>query len=148
MSYYVYGHYDQDELVYIGYGKGGRAVKSEGRSEEHKIWMEEAIVNKVDFYNFFEKEMNRASARRLEKRLIKAHLPKFNKEYTEDWYSKRAAQAVEAGRLSGLKTRKKVITPDGNFDSLAEAGVFYGVNKNTIRNRVRKGWEGYAWQTA
>lgn len=145
MDYYVYGHYDQDELVYIGYGRGGRVAKSEGRSMDHKKWMEKAIVNKDDFYSFFLKDASRKDARALEKKLIKESNTRFNKEYTPEWYAKRAVSAAKAGLTSANKKRKSVNTPDGFFKSLVEAGKFYGVNQNTIRNRVRNNWEGYSW---
>ena len=145
MDYYVYGHYDQDELVYVGYGKGGRAVKSEGRSKEHRTWMEEQIIEKCDFYNFFEKCTTRTAARQLEKELIKEHSPRFNVEYTPEWYEKQLASATAAGRISAAKRKRAVITPAGTFPSTVEAGKHYSVDQNTIRNRVKKCWEGYAY---
>ena len=43
------------------------------------------------------------------------------------------------------KRKKPVRTPDGEFDSVRAAAVFYGKHENTIKSRFDKKWPGYEY---
>ena len=43
------------------------------------------------------------------------------------------------------KRKKPVRTPDGEFDSVRAAAVFYGKHETTIKSRFDKKWPGYEY---
>lgn len=76
--HYVYAHYDGDEIVYIGAGKGGRCWDTHGtrRNKAHREWMLSLLpFLKYEILFFSE---NRREVFKEENRLIKLHSPKFN----------------------------------------------------------------------
>lgn len=80
--YYVYGHYVNDELVYIGKGTDNRAWSSKRFNLNHQNWASERIMSnswgncvKILIPNLSSKE-----AREQEKKLIETCKPKWNSE--------------------------------------------------------------------
>lgn len=74
-SYYVYFHYLNDELVYIGKGKGNRFKNWNNRnSKEHS----ELIKNGLIDCKIISNNLEEGIAFDIEDALIKKHKPKFN----------------------------------------------------------------------
>lgn len=85
--FYVYGHYDGDELVYIGMGQKGRAFDcrsdSSRQNNVHTNFMIEKLTDgDVSFVKFFETHLSKVEADSLEKKLIRQYDPKFNLAHT------------------------------------------------------------------
>lgn len=107
--FYVYGHYDGEELVYVGMGQKGRAFDcrsdSSRQSHPHTQFMVEKLTNgDTSFVKFFQTRMSREDADKLEKELIKQHDPKFNLAHT-------SRKAVKKGEDS----TRSVLTEDDVF---------------------------------
>lgn len=85
--FYVYGHYDGDELVYIGMGQKGRAFDCRSDTtrqlNEHTLFMTDKLTNgDVSFVKFFAVKLSKEDAEYLEKQLIQQHDPKYNLAHT------------------------------------------------------------------
>jgi hypothetical protein len=86
-EFYIYGHYDEGELVYIGMGQKGRAFDcrsdSTRQSNEHTMFMTKKLNNgDVSFVKFLHLHLSKEQAQKLEKELILKHDPKYNLAYT------------------------------------------------------------------
>ena len=74
-SYYVYFHYLNDELVYIGKGKGNRFKNWKNRtSKEHSELIKNGLIDCKIISNNLEEDI----ALDIEDALIEKHKPKFN----------------------------------------------------------------------
>lgn len=78
MLNYVYLHYDEDEVVYVGMGKGGRCWDTHGsrRNVEHLKWLNTQLPYLK--YEIVSTSENRPEILKLERELIKRYSPKFN----------------------------------------------------------------------
>ena len=80
-NYYVYGHYDGDELVYVGKGKNHRAWECGGvksRIKEHLEWMQS--VNLFEVVKPIALNLTEEEALLLEDSLMRELKPKFNRK--------------------------------------------------------------------
>lgn len=77
-GFYIYKHYLNNELVYIGKGQNNRAWEKTRSNSEHIIVFDQLKVE-IFCSNLIEDE-----ALCIEKALIKFHKPKFNKTHTKD----------------------------------------------------------------
>ena len=74
-SYYVYGHYLNDELVYIGKGQKNRFKEWNRINQDHS----ELIKNRTIKPKILANNLEENIALDIEDALIKKHNPKFNK---------------------------------------------------------------------
>lgn len=78
MLHYVYQHYENDEVVYVGMGTGGRCWDTHGsrRNSEHKAWM----LSQLPYlkYSIVFTSTDRNEVLSWERKLIKELNPKFN----------------------------------------------------------------------
>jgi hypothetical protein len=107
--FYVYGHYDGNELVYVGMGQKGRAFDcrsdSTRQSNEHTKFMVEKLTNgDVSFVQFFATHLSKLEADKIELSLIKEHDPKFNLAHTK-------RKKVHKGE----DNKKSILTEDDAF---------------------------------
>ena len=79
---YVYAHYDNGELVYLGKGKNGRAWTTCSRGKEHEEWMREKLPE-LDV-RFIAKNLDANTARDLEKSMLKVLHPRWNRYHTNN----------------------------------------------------------------
>lgn len=78
-TWVVYGHYDNNDLVYIGSGQVHRAWQFIKRSKEHYDWLVKQGENNNLNVRVLYKTKVFEDARFLEGRLIAEYNPKFNK---------------------------------------------------------------------
>lgn len=78
MLYYVYLHYDGDEVVYVGRGTGGRCWDTHGtrRSEKHKNWM----LKQLPFlkYEIVFTSTDKSETLKVENELTKKYSPRYD----------------------------------------------------------------------
>lgn len=80
--YYVYSHIMDDEVVYIGKGKGNRAWSEQRYIDEHSEWVLNCIHDEINFVKMISTRLTNKDALALEKELIQEMKPKFNTEGT------------------------------------------------------------------
>jgi len=131
---YVYGHREGSVIVYIGSGTGGRAWACKGtdrRNEEHKLWIETQILDRAGFVDILYSRVSKEEASTIERKMIEELQPKFNYEFTEAW----AKEKSEQGHTMAKSHNRRIMTPAGEFASIAKAATRYGKHPNTIAYR-------------
>jgi len=131
---YVYLHLDGEEVVYVGSGTGGRAWSCKGtdrRNTEHKLWIENKILDDRSFVKFKASRITKEEASILERSLIEKLQPKYNHEFTEAWLKEKSEQ----GHKMAQSHNRKTMTPYGVFESITKAAKAHGVHPNTIAYR-------------
>lgn len=141
---YVYLHKDDGVIVYVGSGTGGRAWSCKGtdrRNPDHKEWIENCILDGIDFVQIVGTRMSESDARELEKRLITAHQPRFNIEGTEK------GLINQRKRMEAAKTvhYRKVLAGGIEFPSVVEAAAYHTCHPKTIDYRIAVGKPGYKY---
>lgn len=101
--YYVYGHYANSELVYIGKGTDNRAWSSKRFDTDHENWAREQIMTNRwgSCVRILLPNLSSKAARAEEKKLIEAHQPKWNSECNDHicelcGYTTRSVQGLTA----------------------------------------------------
>ena len=91
-NHYVYTHYDNGEVVYIGAGKNGRCWDTHGsrRNSEHLAWMKTQLPL-LDYKIEFISE-DRAAVFKFERELISKHDPKYNLAHRKEKPSQEACE--------------------------------------------------------
>jgi hypothetical protein len=131
---YVYCHFEGDEVVYVGAGCGGRAWQNNGnsrRNDEHKDWMDNKILDAEDFVKVVHTRVSKEESKRLERELIEELQPKYNYEFTEAWLKEKSEQ----GRRMAQSHNRRIMTPNGVFDSIVKAAKAHSIHPNTIAYR-------------
>lgn len=84
-AWVVYGHFQNDTLVYLGSGQVHRAFQFIKREESHEAWMiEQALKNlTANFSRILFVTDDYDEARFVESRLIADHAPRYNKQNTK-----------------------------------------------------------------
>ena len=143
--FYIYAHYDENEIVYIGKGNGGRAWTTSGRDAPHKHFMEERLNDgKAEFVKILETGLHHNQVVELEELVIKTMQPRYNKFFSEDWKSKNKTRGLKGAE----KSSKAVKTPLGVFPSCRAAADAHEIKYATLINRVKspsKKMEGYQY---
>lgn len=105
--YYVYSHNDPvtGDLIYIGMGQGDRAwaIKSRGRSEDHRRRLEELSSKGFvasDWVRILKRGLSQSDAYELEGRLLAEYKPLYNKQYLK-CMSEQEKQSAYEQHLSG-----------------------------------------------
>lgn len=133
--YYVYGHYDNGELVYVGKGQGGRLLSTSSRHNKHHSSFMYNKINDGDitFAKILHTKLNEQEALELEKEMIVKHQPVYNKKLTHKELDRARKIAMNASRAS----MKCISTPAGEFESVSEASRYYGVTPGAIWHRIK-----------
>lgn len=107
--YYIYFHLNDDEVVYVGKGIGGRAWSTERCKEDHIVWANKMIrkekwASSVKIVKF---DLNETSAYQLEKELIEKYQPKFNDRFIEVYECKECGFSTfsKGGMNSHIRNR-------------------------------------------
>ena len=136
-DYYVYAHYDSEEIVYVGKGLESRAWAFGGkhRSELHSEFMRSRLFKgDASFVKILETNLTKDEAFELEELLIQEiGNPKFNIMMTE----KHNEYIKNLNAKSAQKTTKWIMTPKGKFYGTKEAGLAFGRNGRTISSWCR-----------
>jgi len=134
-TFYVYAHYEDDILVYIGKGQGGRVLSTNARlNKPHRQFMMSQIHNgNIAFAKILKTGLHEQEALSVERAMIKEHQPKFNRRYTE----KQAVKAKEIAMNASRASMKPVQTPAGVFESARAAARYYGVTSGAIWHRIK-----------
>ena len=133
--FYVYEHYDHDELVYVGKGQGGRIVSTTRQANKihNEFIIERLNSGDLSFARFVTVGLTEQEALDLERDLIKKHQPRYNRRYTD----KQATRAREVANQATKASMKRVLTPAGEFESISEAARHYGLTPGAIWHRIK-----------
>lgn len=133
--YYVYEHYDQGELVYVGKGTGGRIVATtRNANKNHNEFVKDRLNSgDLSFAKFVATGLTEAEALDVERKLIQERQPRYNKRYTEA----QADKAREVAKIASEASMKRVHTPAGVFESISAAARHYGVTPGAIWHRIK-----------
>jgi len=151
-DYYVYAHYDGEEIVYVGCGVAGRAwvtntsVIAHNRKEDHHNFMIKRLkAGDASFVKIIEENLTKEESRELEAFFLEEiGDTRFNVQYSTAHKERLSAIGKENSPL-----KKKVTTPNGEFTSLREAGRSHGVDHKTIDYRIKsENFEGYCYVSA
>lgn len=101
-TWVVYGHYDNNELVYLGSGQVHRAFQFIKRDAEHYNWLVENSLKylTVDFIKILFVTDDYEEARFVEGRLIAEHTTRFNKNLNKVTFKdlKQTKQKMDNGQ--------------------------------------------------
>jgi hypothetical protein len=144
-SYYVYEHYDQGELVYVGKGTGGRIVATtRAANKSHNQFVKDRLNSgDLSFARFVATGLTESEALDVERELIKQHQPRYNRRYTDS----QAVRAREVAKQASEASMKPIQTPDGQFESISAAARHYGVTPGAIWHRIKDKPEDYYYVT-
>jgi excinuclease UvrABC nuclease subunit len=139
---YVYVHNSEDAVVYVGKGSGDRAWRTQNRSEKHKTWMLARLPDLA--VSIVAKGLSSAEALSLERCLIEEHKP----EYNRTWQPRGRRRVVSTRQLLHIRSingavSKRVVTPEGSFESVKAAALLLGLPYSSAQYRAqhsKKGW--------
>ena len=136
-EFYVYVHYDGDELVYCGKGLDSRAWAFGGRhrTEEHSEFMKTRLFKgDSSFVKVLKTDLTKEEALEFEQFIIQeAGTLRFNIMMTE----KHSSYLRSINSKSIAKTTKWIMTPKGKFYGTEKAGLAFNKNRRTISTWCR-----------
>jgi excinuclease UvrABC nuclease subunit len=106
MLYYVYAHYENKEVVYVGVGKGGRCWDTHGsrRNKKHKEWLLSQLPF-LDYEILFDSE-DKKLCFKYEQSLIKQLNPKFNCNFSKLHKQRYANMSKEEKKMATQQIKK------------------------------------------
>ena len=142
--YYVYAHINENgEIVYIGKGKGGRAFAETNRKGSHKDFMLNYLSKgETHFVKFLELHLDEKDALSIEASLIREYQPAYNNFFTDAWKEDNKTRGLKGAEV----TKKKCMTPMGEFDSLTSAAHANGFkHAGSIASKIKNKTKGYSY---
>lgn len=118
--YYVYAHYDEGEIVYVGKGCMDRAYTSRRRQPEHMEWMNYNIINEIKFVDMVSRNLSEDEANTFEKLLIAKLQPRWNKLGVKGSISKPKLKGRKRPEHSEFMKRSGVV-PTTDSKAVAES---------------------------
>lgn len=86
-AYYVYAHFDNDAIVYIGIGTSCRAFRAAGghRHSDHSSWLNKQYESGSNPVEFIAVQLTKRKALLVEKEWIAHYKPAFNKMHNPNF---------------------------------------------------------------
>ena len=107
-DYYLYAHKENDDIVYIGFGRLGRAwdARDRKKNKPHQDWM----VSKIPFLDveILDWDLSYDMADALETTLIQEHIPKFNVHKSPNY----RGNNHHSSNLKGSKHGRSILDED------------------------------------